>query len=105
MNGLTAALFVMGVVITYDEVHTFNRMPCPARYLWTFALFVALALVFGTIAPGFAAVVAWAFVISVGLSLSVAKGTPIGDALTRRPKTEIPGGTLPGGSSGGKKGR
>ena len=98
MSGLTAAAIVAAAMITYDEVHNFNRMPCPARYLWPIALFTALALTLGRIAPGFAAVVAWALVISailVTLSPQNVQNTSLGQAVlgaanraTKRPKTE-----------------
>lgn len=109
MGGVTLATLVAVGIVTWDEVHVLQRMPCPARYVYVLAIFGAIGLISGRY-PAFASAVAWALVIGLvleavsppsegGLGLTLQQ---IGSAATRRPASHP---KQPAGSPGGKKGK
>lgn len=110
MSGVTLATLVAVGIVTWDEVHVLQRMPCPARYVYVLAIFGAIGLL-GSRYPSFAAAVAWALVIGLileavsppsegGLGLAL---QDIGSAATRRPASHPKKSPAP--SGGGKKPR
>lgn len=86
MTGTALAAAVAVALVTYDEVHNLNRMPCPARYVLVLALFAGIGVLTARY-PALGSAMAWALVIGILIG-DQAADSPLGEAVgtvTRRP--------------------
>ena len=97
MTGISLAAAVAVALVTYDEIHNLNRMPCPARYILVLALFASIGLLTAKY-PAFGSAVAWALVIgiAVGDNSTIPVVSTASAVVTRRPQDHPKGKTRGG---------